>query len=129
MREKYHGLFGGSLMGFSKKSLLFLIVMLSAASGVAGKMADDVFVQICPRMFAVEIPGNMETSEWMSNTGWKWKQIKHYLPINKRAIHVGDFVYIYNPWVILKMENRAESGEHLQEVPEWGIKAEGPEIG
>ncbi len=36
------------------------------------------------------------------------------LPINKRAIHVGEFVYIYNPWSIHKMENRGESGEALQ---------------
>jgi N-sulfoglucosamine sulfohydrolase len=36
------------------------------------------------------------------------------LPINKRAIHMDDFVYIYNPWVILNMENRGESGGTLQ---------------
>ncbi len=35
------------------------------------------------------------------------------LPINKRAIHMDDLVYIYNPWVIHNMENRGECGEAL----------------
>ncbi len=35
------------------------------------------------------------------------------LPINKRAIHVNGFLYIYNPWVVLNMENRREGGPSL----------------
>ena len=36
------------------------------------------------------------------------------LPINKRAIRVNGFLYIYNPWVLLNMENRREGGSSLQ---------------
>jgi N-sulfoglucosamine sulfohydrolase len=35
------------------------------------------------------------------------------LPINKRAIHMDEFVCIYNPWAVYNMENRGESGETL----------------
>jgi len=35
------------------------------------------------------------------------------LPINKRAIHIDGLLYIYNPWVILNMENRKEGGQSL----------------
>ncbi len=73
MRERNHGLFGGSLM--------MLILMLSAASGLAGKMAEDDFlVQVCPRMLAIEIPGNMENAEWMSGEGWIWSPIPDHIP-------------------------------------------------
>jgi N-sulfoglucosamine sulfohydrolase len=62
---------------------VFLALLLPAfiVCGQAENLWDKFFVQVCPRMFSVEVPGNMETSEWMSNTGWKWKQLEHYLPV------------------------------------------------
>ncbi len=64
-----------------KKILTVLVLLLAAASGRAGEKSGDFSVQICPRMFSVEVPGNMETTEWMSGKDWKWKQVEDYLPV------------------------------------------------
>jgi hypothetical protein len=63
-----------------KKSFIILMLMLTAVAGMAGKMADDVFVQVCPRMFSVEIPGNLETTEWMDGKAGSGRRSKIIFP-------------------------------------------------
>ena len=64
-----------------KKIILALLLPTLIAFGKPEKKSDDFIVQVCPRMFGIEIPGNLETSEWMDGKGWVWTPIEDYLPV------------------------------------------------
>jgi hypothetical protein len=64
-----------------KKIILALLLPTLIAFGKLEKKSDDFIVQVCPRMFGIEIPGNLETSEWMDGKGWVWTPIEDYLPV------------------------------------------------